>query len=110
MFVCLHLRCQGNPEKRRPGRGKKLARRKRGPPPAPPRSTPKSSVYTVYLDLTLRPCRERPRGCGAADERDEFPPPHSVSLPNLKRFPRYATVCCAGKFQWVSAADSTEFK
>jgi hypothetical protein len=52
-----------------------------------PRSTPKSSVHTVYLDLdlTLRPRRERPRGCGVADERDEFPPPHSCFPPEPQK-------------------------
>src|SRR5438034_10557265 len=27
----------------------------------------------------LRPCRERPRGCGAAEQRNEFAAPHSIT-------------------------------
>jgi len=55
MFVCLHLRWQGNPRtKARSWQEIGTYRRKRGPPLAP-RSTPKSSVYTAYLILRCAP-------------------------------------------------------
>jgi hypothetical protein len=66
----------------------------------------------------LRARRERPRGCRAAEQRDEFAPFHCPMPPVLptERIAHLAGACCAAGFQsrlcrlWVIFVRPTRFR
>jgi len=102
MFVCLHLRWQGNPRtKARSWQEIGTYRRKRGPPLAP-RSTPKSSVYTAYLILRCAPA--------ASGHVAAVPPMSVMNSRRLIAFPSRTSKNFDGTPRFVVRENSSGFR